>query len=78
MKDICEQAKELFSRIYIGNQNGFNASHGWFCRFTKRARLSRRAPTHVIQQIRDNCIEELKLISKKSKLRERKLRSYES
>ena len=52
MNDICNKAKEFYTEIYPGNLTQFKASKGWFWRFTKRAHISRRSPTHVLQQLK--------------------------
>jgi len=38
----------------------FAASRGWFSKFITRNKLSRRTPTHVMQQMRDGVVEEIK------------------
>lgn len=49
MQMIKEEAIKLVNKIYPGKP--FRASNGWFSRFIKRNRLSRRAATHSIQKI---------------------------
>ena len=51
--NIIAWAKDL-----VGDPN-FTASNGWFTRFKKRAKLSLRVPTHVIQQLRENYQKEI-------------------
>ena len=52
--DICNKAKEF------GPEN-FKASSGWFANFKKLQKLSLRATTKIIQQIKDNSINEIKI-----------------
>ena len=60
MKEICSKALEIFTILYPAHIGEFNASRGWFWRFVKRANLSRRCPTHVIQQFREDVNKEIK------------------
>jgi len=60
MKDICSKAKEVVAEIYPQDKELFQASNGWFDKFIDRNNLSRRTPTHIIQQIRDNALQEIK------------------
>jgi len=59
MSDICEKAQQIFEELYPLLKREFNSSHGWFCRFVKRAKLSRRAPTHIIQKMTETSLEEI-------------------
>lgn len=59
MKDIRDKAKILFAETYPESPDRFSASTGWFCRFIRRSNLSRRTPTHVVQQIRENALKDI-------------------
>jgi len=59
MKDIQKKALELHSTCPSESQEAFVASTGWFSRFIARTKLSRRSPTHVMQQMRENVVEEI-------------------
>lgn len=49
MNDIILEGKRLMRLMYPNER--FSGSNGWFWRFTERNNLSRRVPTHVMQQI---------------------------
>jgi len=60
MKDICSKAKEVVAEIYSKDKKLFQASNRWFDKFIDRNNISRRTPTHIIQQIQDNALQEIK------------------
>jgi hypothetical protein len=47
-KDIQDKARELYP------VPSFKASDGWFNRFKKRCKVSKRLPTHQVQKIKDD------------------------
>jgi len=59
MKNIQDKALQLHSASPEAIQP-FSASKGWFCKFLTRHKLSRRTPTHVMQQMRESVVEDIK------------------
>jgi len=57
--DIIAKALEFHKTCYPSAQEHFSASNGWFHRFVKRANLSHRTPTHVLQQLKVNIEDEI-------------------
>ena len=60
MKEISDRARIFFSECYPLAAERFSASHGWFSKFVTRFNLSRRSPTHVVQQVRSEVEEDMK------------------
>ena len=61
MKDIQRKSLEIHSTLPSESQEPFSASRGWFLRFIARNNLSRRTPTHVMQQLREGVVEDIKM-----------------
>jgi len=65
MKEICQQALKIFKELYPEATEEFKASNGWFGRFCERSKITRRTPTHVLQQFKENVESEIKEFWKK-------------
>jgi len=60
MKDIMDMAIKYHAACPPEMQKEFKASRGWFCRFIERNNLTRRTPTHVVQQVKEDVDKQIK------------------